>query len=184
MRAAKLHKKFTWVQFCWLSVAIVLFIAGVYLFIRSDESMNKMARPLGGAMLFAGAINLIVCEVKNREIHGAHWLVADGVIAICLSLFPLMNKMILPIMVPFFFCMWELVSGVLKVMDSAELKHNHMECWRSFAVIGCIEMVSGAISMLKPFDDVVGMSNVIAAIFIIQAFGFALKGIMYHHLVD
>ncbi len=184
MRTAKIHKKFTWVQGCWLATALVLFIAGAYAFFEHDNSITKIAKPLGASMLFAGIINLIVCEVKNREIHGANWLVAEGVTAICLSLFPLFNKMTLPVMIPFFFCMWELFSGVLKVMDSAELKHNHMECWRSFAVIGCIEMISGVVAMFKPFDDVVGMSNVIAVIFIIQSFGFALKGSMYHHLVD
>ena len=184
MRTAKIHKKFTWVQFSWLCVAVMLFISGAYMFFRHDNNIDKIAKILGVIMLSAGVVNLVVCEVKNREIHGAHWLVADAVVTICLSLFPLMNKMILPIMIPFFFCTWELFSGVIKVMDSAELKHNHMECWRSFAVIGCIEMISGAISMLKPFDDMVGMSNVIALIFIVQAFGFALKGILYHHLVD
>lgn len=184
MRAAKTHKKFTWVQFCWLITAVVLFFSGAYAFIAHDNSIIRIAKPLGGAMLFAGIINLVVCEIKNREIHGAQWLVAEGVTAICLSLFPLFNKMTMPVIIPFFFCMWELFSGILKVMDSAELKHNHMECWRSFAVIGCIEMVSGVLAMFKPFDDIVGMSNVIAAIFIIQAFGFALKGILYHHLVD
>ncbi len=184
MRTAKIHKKFTWVQACWLATAVILFLAGMYAFIEHDDSITRIAKPLGCAMLFAGVINLVVCEVKNREIHGANWLVAEGVTAICLSLFPLFNKMTLPIMIPFFFCMWELFSGVLKVMDSAELKHNHMECWRSFAFIGCIEMISGVLAMFKPFDDLVGMSNVIAAIFFIQAFGFALKGTMYHHLVD
>lgn len=184
MRARKIHKKFTWVQGCWLFTALVLFSAGMYAFLQHDNNLSGIAPALGVAMLAAGIVNLVVCEIKNHDIHGAHWLVADGVTAICLSLFPLMNKMVSPTMIPFFFCMWELFSGVLKVMDSAELKSNRMECWLSFAFIGCIEMLSGAISMLKPFDDLVGMSNVVAAIFFIQAIGFGLKAAMYHHLVD
>lgn len=184
MKSAKMHKKFSWVQGCWLGVAVILFAGGMYAFIHNDDSIIKMATPLGIAMLITGVTNLVVCEIRNHDIHGAHWLIADGVTAICLSFFPLLNDVILPVMIPLFFCMWELFSGVLKVMDSAELKSNKMECWQSFAVIGCIEMISGAVSMLKPFDDLVGMSNVIATIFFVQALGFVLKAGMYHHLVD
>ena len=184
MRHIKSHKKFSWEQGCWLLVSVLLLYGAIFTILQNNMSILNIARPLGFIMLISGAINFLVCELKNREIHGANWLIADGIIAICLSIFPLFNKLVSPILVPFFFCIWEMVSGVLKVMDSAELKSHKMECWQGFAVIGCIEMLSGAVSLLKPFDDIVGMGNVIAAIFFIQACGFMLKTAMYHHLVD
>ncbi len=174
--------KFSWVQTVWLIIAFVLFTGGVIAVFAGYQSMNGVARPLGIVMMVAGILNLIVCEYKSHIIHGSRWLIADGICAILLSLFPLFNEIISPVMIPFFFGMWELFSGVLKVMDSSELKHDKIECWMGFAIIGWIELVSGTISLMKPFDDLVGIDTVIAMIFFIQSGGFVLKSATYKYL--
>ena len=175
--------KFSWVQGMWLFIGVMLAGGGVFASFCREENLVSSARILGGIMLAAGILNFAVCEGKNRNLHGAHWLIADGLCAVFLSLFPLFNQVIEPIMVPFFFGVWELVSGILKLMDSAELKHEHLKCWSGFAFIGMIELFSGAMSMIKPFDDFVGINRVIAIIFFVQACGFFLKTVMAKYII-
>jgi uncharacterized membrane protein HdeD (DUF308 family) len=175
---------FSWVQVCWLLGGILLFAGGVLSIISHDNSMVRTARPLGLLMFLAGIINFAVCDIKNHEIHGSRWLIADGVATILLSLFPMFNQIISPVMVPFFFGMWELFSGILKVMDSTELKQDKMRGWVGIATIGFVELASGTASLIKPFDDLVGISLVIAIIFFVQGCGFILKASLYKHLVD
>lgn len=178
-----LTNKFYWIQLCWLLVSIFLF-AGGFIALRIDEkNIVSVSRILGLCMFFAGCLNLFVCEKKNHEIYGAKWLIADGVTAVLLSIFPLFNQMVSPIMIPFFFGMWELFSGILKVIDSSELKEEKIDSWKGFAFIGLIELASGTASLIKPFDDFIGINKVIAIIFFIQCCGFILKTAMYKHLI-
>ena len=176
--------KFSWVQLCWLTVSILLFCGGVLAITRHDSNLVILAKPLGAIMFLTGAINILVCDIKNHDIHGARWLIADGVTALLLSLFPLFNKMVWPIMIPFFFGMWELFSGILKVMDASELKHEKIHCWKAFALIGWIELMSGTASLIKPFDELVGFNKVIGIIFLVQSFGFLLKTVSYKYLTE
>jgi len=73
-------------------------------------------------LLIAGSVNIGVCSFKHHIIHGVRWLEADGMVTVLLSFFPLFNDMIFPEVIPFFFGVWELVSGVFKLSDTAELK--------------------------------------------------------------
>ncbi|MBE7031841.1 MAG: hypothetical protein E7401_02640 [Ruminococcaceae bacterium] len=176
--------KFSWVQGCWLVVSLLLFCGGIFAVTRHESNLVILANPLGGIMFLTGAINILVCDIKNHDIHGARWLIADGVTALLLSLFPLFNQMVWPIMIPFFFGMWELFSGILKVMDASELKNEKIHCWKAFAVIGWIELMSGTASLIKPFDDLVGFNRVIGIIFLVQSCGFLLKTISYKDLTE
>ncbi|MBR2471770.1 MAG: DUF308 domain-containing protein [Clostridia bacterium] len=180
-----IHKqhKFSWVQVCWLVAAAVLLLGGVFSLITHDNIVYA-ARPLGMAMLAAGLINLFICIKKSHEIHGSRWLIADGICAVLLSIFPLFNQMSTPVLIPFFFGMWEFFSGVLKVMDGVELKEEHMHPWQAISFIGWVELVSGTASLIKPLDDLVGINKVIAVIFLVQSVGFIFKAILYKYLTE
>ncbi len=172
-----------WVRALWLVIGVLLFAGGIFAIFCHEENLVSAARPLGAIMLAAGVINFSVCEGKNRKLHGSHWLMADGLVAVFLSLYPLFNQMTQPLTIPFFFGVWELVSGILKLMDSAELKSEKLRCWSGFAFIGTIELVSGGISMIKPIDDLVGINKVIAIIFFVQSAGFFLKAAMAKYII-
>ena len=184
MKIERIHHKteFSGVQACWILIGITLFCGGLFSLYSYMGNMMTAARPLGIVMMLAGVINVLVCLWKSHVIHGSLWLVADGVCAILLSIFPLYNRMVSPVMIPFFFCMWELFSGILKVMDSFELKEEKIKCWIGFLLIGWLELASGTASLIKPFDDLIGMNKVIAMIFFVQGCGFMLKATMYKYL--
>ena len=171
-------------QILWFAAGLLLFGGGLLALGSHSSNLIDIAGLLGLIMLVAGVSNIIIYANKGKEIHGSHWLFADGLSTALLSLFPLFNQMILPVMIPFFFGVWELFSGVLKVIDSRELKKERIKCWQGFSVIGFIELISGAASMVKPIDDLVGINIVVAIILFVQGCGFILKGFMYNDLID
>ena len=177
----KILKKISWVQVCWLFISILLLFGCIYEIIHNNDNIFSLARPLGAVMFLTGVVHLFICYMKSYCIHGSRWLVADGLTALLLSFFPLFNQIIYPVMIPFFFGFWELFSGILKVMDSKELKDENIKCWVGFAVIGYIELFSGTFSMIKPIDEAVGVNSIIGIIFLIQSIGFSLKSIMYKY---
>ncbi len=183
MKSIKSLNKLSWVQFCWIAVSFLLLCGCVFEVVHNHDNIFTLARPLGAIMFLAGGTNLFVCYKKSNVIHGSRWLMADGLTALLLSFFPLFNQIIYPVMIPFFFGFWELFSGILKVMDSKELKSEKIKCWSGFAIIGYIELLSGTFSMIKPIDDAVGFNSLIGIIFLIQSIGFLLKAVMFRHLI-
>ncbi len=183
MKNKNSSSKLSWIQYCWLFVSLLLFAGCIFGLFHKSDNILTIARPLGAVMFLAGFINLFVCYKKSCIIHGSRWLMTDGLTALLLSFFPLFNQMIIPIMIPFFFGFWELFSGVLKVMDSYELKSEKISCWIGFAIIGYVELISGTFSMIKPIDEAVGFNSLISVIFFIQSIGFMLKAIMYKNII-
>ncbi len=172
------------VSLLWFIIGLILFGAGLYAYLSKNSDIIRFSRILGIAMLLAGGTNFAVCHTHRHIIHGVRWLEADGLATVLLSLFPLFNNMIFPAVIPFFFGVWELFSGVIKLSDTAELKHDGMRCWTGFAFISIIELASGTMSLLKPIDIAVGFNHVIGIIFFVQSLGFMLKAVMYKELIQ
>jgi uncharacterized membrane protein HdeD (DUF308 family) len=58
-----------------------------------------------------------------------------------------------------------------------------MNCWKGFAIISAIELLSGTMSLIEPIEIAVGFNHVIGIIFFVQSIGFMLKATMYRELV-
>lgn len=179
----KTKAEFTWVRRCWVIAQFLLIGGGVLALHNPGEKLVETAVYLGILMFLVGSINVVVYMRKKAQLHGSQWLLADGMCTMLLSLFPLFNQIILPAILPFFFGVWELFLGVLKVIDASELKEENISGWRWFQAIGCLEILSGVASLLKPVDDFMGMNVVVAIIFFIQSFGFLFKVLVYPKLV-
>ena len=122
---------------------------------------------------------------KNKWfIHGARWLLADGLVTVLLSVFPILHNVVLPQVIPVFFGIWELTLGVLKFIEAIELHDEEIKGWLWFTVIGLFEMVSGLLSLIEPVDEAVGHNHVIAVIFFVQSIGFIFKIFMYTRLTE
>ena len=181
----KLHAPhFSWVQALWLVAGLTLYWAGCLVLNLPDGRLIEVANKLGIAMLISALINIFVFARKEKQIHGSRWLLADGMCTACLSVFPIFNKMIMPVMIPFFFGVWEIISGVLKVLDSKELKEERIRGFHSFFAIGCFELVSGVMSMVKTIDVLVGYNHIIAMILYVQSLGFLFKILIYNKLIE
>ena len=175
--------KISWVQILWSIAALIMFTAAALSLATWNKSMTTIAVPLGAAMLMVGWINLFVYHHNYKKIHGCRWVLADGMCTTLLSVFLLFNRMIEPGIIPFFFGVWELFTGVLKLLDSRELKEENYRGVKRFAIAGAVELISGIAALLKPIDEFVGMHGVVAFVLFIQGCGFIFKVLIYHDIV-
>lgn len=182
-RIAHKQVKFTWVQGSFAISGLILLGGSFLAFNQKDSNLVPIAAYLGLSMLFVGCLNIFIYYRNQKTIHGVHWLLADGMSTAALSLFLLFNQMIQPMMIPSFFGVWELFSGILKVIDSKELKEDEIRGWLWFSSIGSIEVLSGIVSLLKPVDDFMGINVVVAVIFFVQSSSYFFKILIYPRLV-
>ena len=158
--------------------------AAVFVLNKPDSVLETISWELGLCMLFSGIINIFI-YIKNRwYIHGARWLLADGMITVLLSIFPIVHDAVLPQVIPVFFGIWELSLGVMKFIEAIELNDEKIKGWFWFIIIGTFEMVSGVVSLIEPVDHAIGHNHVIAVIFFVQSIGFIFKILMYNRLVE
>lgn len=176
--------KLKYVQVLWLFAGAVLLFAGIYVINKPDTLLYNISWELGVCMLIAGLSNIFIYARNRWYIHGARWLLADGMITVLLSIFPIVHSFVLPQVVPVFFGIWELTLGVLKFIEAIELHDERIKGWLWFTVIGSFEMISGVISLIEPLDHALGHNHVISVIFFVQSLGFAFKIFMYKRLVE
>ena len=176
----KLH----WVQVLWAIAGLLMLCGGILTALDGHEDLTDIAIPLGLAMVLAGNINMFIFHRKHDVIHGSILLLADGMITAFLSFFLLFNTMIEAKTIPFFFGIWELVCGVLKMIESWELRSHRYYGWHRFGIVGAIEIFSGVASLLKPVDDYLGMHFVVAMILFVQSLGYLFKILIYPKLIS
>ncbi|MBQ4629501.1 MAG: DUF308 domain-containing protein [Clostridia bacterium] len=175
--------KWTLVQTAWSLGGISLLAGAVMAMMTPNEELVSIANRLGYLMLFAGIINIFVYMQNKNPLMGAHWIIADGLSTAFLALFPLINGVSHSVLIPFFFGVWELFSGVIKIVECIELQDYKIKGWQWFAAIGSVELFSGISSMIKPVDDLIGIHVVVAIIMIIQSLGFVFKIVVFRHLM-
>lgn len=175
--------RWTLVQSAWTLGGVALLIGAFIAAVTPNEELIFVTDYLGYLMLFAGVINIFVYLQNKNPLMGAHWIIADGLSTSFLALFPLINGVSYSILIPFFFGMWELFSGVIKIVECIELQDYKIKGWKWFAAIGGVELFSGLSSMIKPVDDLVGIHTVVAVIMIIQSLGFVFKIAVFRHLL-
>ncbi|MBQ4526905.1 MAG: DUF308 domain-containing protein [Clostridia bacterium] len=171
------------VQTEWVIGGLALIVGAVVAIITPNEKLVSVTAYLGACMLIAGIINIFVYIQNKNPLMGAHWIIADGLSTAFLALFPLFNGVSHSVLIPFFFGVWELFSGVIKIVECIELQDYKIRGWHWFAAIGSAELFSGISSMLKPVDDLIGIHVVVAIIMIIQALGFVFKIAVFRHLM-
>lgn len=173
----------TWIQICWGFSLLLLVLCSIMAYLHKGEEVVEVSVYLGLSMLIVGSINIIVYHKRKNVIHGSHWLLADGLSTVLLSVFPVFSQMMQPSIVPLFFGIWELFSGVLKEIDAKDLKEENVNGWKWFFGIGCFEVLSGVASLLKPVDDLLRINVVVSIIFFVQGCGYLFKILMYPRLL-
>ena len=102
-------------------------------------------------------------------------MLADGLTAALLSVFLLFNQMAPVAVIPFFFCVWELFSGILRLIEASEQKEQKIRGWQWFFTVGMMEMVAGVAALLKPVEEALTMHVVIGIVLLIQSAAFIHK---------
>lgn len=162
-------------QIIWLLSGVFLGTAAVLSFASSGGKLIRIAPWLGLSMLSTGIVNVFLYFYCLKQTPGAKWLLADSLTAALLSIFPLYNQITYAAAIPFFFCVWDLFSGILRVMESTEQRAAGEQGWRWFCIVGIIEILAGCTALVKPVEEALTMHVTVGLVLLIQAIAFFHK---------
>lgn len=166
-------KKLNSPEIVWTISGLILGAAAILSFASLGKRILEIVPWLGLAMLITGILNIILYMRCLKEKHSSKWLLADGMTAALLSIFPLFNQISFTAIIPFYFCVWDLFSGILRLMEATEQKGE--KGWRWFCTVGILEILAGVIALIKPVEETLKPHVIIGLVLLIQAAAFLYK---------
>lgn len=167
----------------WMISGLILGAAAILSFASLGKRILEIAPWLGLAMLITGLLNTTLYFRCFKGKRGSKWLLADGMTAALLSIFPLFNQISSIAIIPFYFCVWDLFSGILRLMEATEQKEE--KGWRWFFAVGILEILAGVIALIKPVEETLKPHVIIGLVLLIQAAAFLHKagvGLSCHNI--
>ena len=102
----------------WLISGILLIFAGVLAIVAPSSILLSLTIVFGLAMFISGALSIVIYIFCFRNLYGAGWLLAEGILTILLGLFVLCDQVVTINVIPYIFGLWTVFSGVTRTVDS------------------------------------------------------------------
>jgi len=122
---------------------IALMCTGIWCFAHRGIVFLNIAFVLGIVMVIVGGLSVLVYFFAPVKQEGFGWYLAEGLIAIILGNVVLANLLVADLMVPIFFGMWILFSGVMRATEALNLFLAKDNTWIFNVSAGTISIFCG-----------------------------------------
>lgn len=159
----------------WLVAGILLIFTGVLAMIYPVGMLTSITLIFGVSMLISGVFDLAVYFFYRKTAQGLGTLLTDAIITGVLGIFFLSNSWISVAVLPALFGMWMLVTGVCRMVYSADMKKAGFKSWFWFLLLGAGGVIAGFCCMFEPVAAVVAVGIIIGISLILQGAASLLK---------
>ena len=144
---------------------------------RSVSFLN-MAFILGLAMVVVGVISILVYFFAPGKQIGFGWFFVEGLTTLVLGSLVLANKLPIDLMVPIFFGMWLMFSGILRMVASVHLALEKHNSWLCTLGAGCLSAGFGIYAFFNQVvANVMPLMILVGIIFLIQGINLVVYGV-------
>ena len=160
-------------------------LVGVWCFTHRGVMFLNIAFLLGVVMVFAGALSILIHffapgKKDGKEAkEGFGWFCAEGLFTFICGTLVLGNQLATDSMVPIFFGMWLLFSGVVRVVAALPLFFAKDKAWMPTLAAGVLATAFGIYAffnqgMISPMPIVI----LVGIIFLIQGVNILVHGVL------
>ena len=135
----------------WIVAGVLLIVAGGACMLHPGAALSGLSFLLGMAMLFSGAVDIMIFATAGSSIYGSGWFLVDGILTVLLSIFLLCNQMFTMMTLPYILGMWLLFSGITKFVNSFDLRRFGVRGWGWVTAFGLLMAAAGFLSFMDPF---------------------------------
>lgn len=165
-----------------LGGAMLMLIAGIIAIVVHVDTFVELSWVYGIFILLYGILNVFIFIYGGYGIYGSEMILSEGIISILLSIFLLFHNMTFDEVIPFFFGVWEVFLGTLRLVHSIELFTLKIKDARLYCLVGLIEIASGMLFLLKPISGI-SWDIKVGVILCIQCLTSAFQAWRINHLV-
>lgn len=131
--------------------AIVILICGFLMLMNPEMALSFIAQVLGILLIAVGIIFILAYFLRRKaEVIGYDLII--GVVIVGLGIFVCLKQELVASILPVILGICIVISGVLKIQRSLDLKRMEVENWGYVAIMALISVLLGTIVILRPFS--------------------------------
>ena len=130
---------------------ILLIITGMFCFAHPGELFPAIAFPLGCAMLASGIFSAFVFFWYSVKGEISNYIIAESLMSIILGGLVLSNQLVADAVIPVFFGMWVMFSGILR---AAEAYDKRKSGWATLSWLLSLSVLGLAAGLYAFFNTV------------------------------
>lgn len=162
---------------------ICLIIMGLFLFFKSESTIEMISYILGGFIIALGIAAFIRYFRYKEEDRTFRFDIVYGIISSLAGIILICNPHALASIIPLILGIWITISSALKIQMALQLKSYGHSTWIGTLVIGCLALLCGIILIFNPFKGAVIITKVIGIFLIIYAILDLVSGFMVNRVV-
>jgi uncharacterized membrane protein HdeD (DUF308 family) len=156
---------------------IIFILAGAYCFANPGAMILSLAFILGCTML-AFSLSGLITFLYNRKAHEVSgWILEETIITLILSVIILTNQLVTDAVIPVFFGMWIMFSGIMRVASAYTLKAKGAKIWGFSLAFGSISVLGGIYAFINSITANLPMPTLIGIFFLIQGLNTITTGL-------
>lgn len=176
------------IKLWWLILAlgVIVFLAGILIFIYPTQSYIGMSMLFGLLILASGISQIVVSVANNHVITGRGWMIAGGIIEVILGLILSLNTAFSAAVLPFFLGFWLMfrsfsMMGLGGDMSAMKIPGSAWTIFTAILLLICsiLILVSPLFFGIQAVIVWVGISMLFAGISM-SAFSWQLKNLHKH----
>lgn len=173
-------------------------ISGIWCLANPGETFFSLAFVLGIVMLFSGVSGIFAyLSMRIEKDNGTSgWILADGMLSVILSLLVLSNQLVTDAVIPLFFGMWVMFSGIMRIAAALAIKgmgkvkervrgkaksKARSKSWGWMFALGIISVLAGVYSFINPVAAGLAIVMLVGIFFILQGVNILAIGIQMNH---
>ena len=157
---------------------IILMLTGIWCFIERGTVFLSIAFVLGCVMVFAGFMSVLVYFFAPGKQSGFGWFLAEGLLTLMLGCVVLSNQLATDSMAPFFFGMWVMFCGVMRIVASLHLVMVKNSSWIVCLALGLISASAGGYAFFNQIAFGITVIILTGIYFLIQGFNVLIYGVL------
>ncbi len=146
--------------------SIILFIFGLLLLLKSEETIVTISYVVGSVIIAMGALAFInYFTGKDNKVLG----IAYGIISVVLGVIIISNPVAIASIIPIIIGVGIILNSAMKLQYALELKKLSSEMWKTTFIVALISTICGVIILFNPFQGAVLITQVIGIFLILYS---------------
>ena len=162
---------------------ILVSLTGMWCFARPGEPFINMAFLFGAAMMLAGVNDIFTWLAKHKTGQVSGYLLAEGLMSVIYSIVVLSNYLIVDAVIPVFFGMAMISTGMMRIMAAFRWHRLQDPSWKWFFGFGLATVIMVCSAFMPAIVTNFSIISMLGMCFLLQGINILVIGIHMRHRI-
>ncbi len=160
-----------------ITAGIILVLTGVFCFANPGVTFLSIAFLLGCSMLLSGISGVFAYIWISRKREITNSLMVEGLVSIILGTLVLLNQLLADAVIPVFFGLWVMFTGVIRITEACSLRKSGWLELVWHLTLGALGIAAGIYAFFNTVLFTFSPITLVGILFVVQGFSVLLVGV-------